>query len=656
MAEESVCYQVVFQPAGLRGDFPAGTKIIEAARALGVSLEAVCGGQGKCGKCRVQIEPAPAPPTGSEQSLLGPEECAAGYRLACCATVTGDLTVFVPQANARLTQFILTVGRVQAGELDPAVSTASLRVPPASWENPADDWIRLEQNLSYRTGQVLHLQPDLNVLQKLPRVLEEGKGEVTAVVWQDREVIEIWKGGGARLWGIALDLGTTTLAAYLCDLSRGCIVGSESLVNPQVAFGEDVLARISYASTGARAGNALRRVVRDGINALVERLCAGQGINPEDIVDMVIVGNSVMHHLLLGIDPRGLGKAPFVPGVRRPLDLKARDLGIKISPGAYVHFLPLVAAFVGADNAAVLLAEKPYLREEVSLILDLGTNGEVVLGNRERLLVTSCATGPAFEGAQIQCGMRAAPGAIARVRLDPETGTVKYRLIGLDGWFSTGMRSPAVGICGSGLVDAVAQLLRFGIILPNGRFNEAAGWRNLRRGRQGLLEFVLVPARDTDAGRDLVLTQRDIRAVQLAKAALYTGAWFLLNRYEIEEPDRVVLAGGFGTFINPISALTLGLFPDCNPCRVEVAGNAAGDGAILALFDRKQRLEAAARVDHLEFVEIATEPNFTRVLADAMHLPHRHHRFPKFQAYLEKCGEEENYVLPCQKAAGLHHR
>jgi uncharacterized 2Fe-2S/4Fe-4S cluster protein (DUF4445 family) len=464
---------------------------------------------------------------------------------------------------------------------------------------------------------------------------------VTVNIWQEREVLRVLPGYHEGLYGLAVDIGSTTVVAHLCDLRTGTVLATEAAMNPQVRYGEDLMSRVSYANGEPQGLSRLHRAVIRTLNELAEKVTQAAGLAEDDILDAVVVGNPVMHHLFLGIHPRELGGAPFTPAVSSAVDLKARDLGLTFHPAAHLHTLPLIAGHVGADNVAVLLAEAPDEQDDVMLIVDVGTNAEIVLGNRLRLLAASSPTGPAFEGAQITHGQRAAPGAIERVRIDPQTLEPRFKVIGYDEWIEPGADLPhqakATGICGSGIIEAVAELFLAGIIQPDGLFNASTVERTPRvsyRGRTG--EYVLVDENLTSTGRPVVITQNDVRAIQLAKAALYAGTKLLMNHWGVGHVDRVVLAGAFGSFISPYHAMVLGLIPDCDLEKVVAVGNAAGDGARFALLNRGLRLKATRLAHWVEHVSTPLESSFQDEFVAALGLPHARDAYPTLQPFLPK--------------------
>ena len=413
-------------------------------------------------------------------------------------------------------------------------------------------------------------------------------------------------------YGMAFDIGTTTVVGYLTDLNSGEVVAIGSIMNPQVFFGEDVMSRIAYTTKNKDGLEELHKIIIDALNKIIKNVTSKAGIKPTDIAKATAVGNTAMHHLFLGIDPKSLGVAPFAPVLSDPTDVRAVELGLDTGEAAYVHMLPNVAGFVGADNVAVLIASEPYNQSGVTLTIDVGTNGEIVLSNNGKLMAASCATGPALEGAHIKHGMRAKPGAIEHLKIDPATFDVKCRVIG---------NVKPTGICGSGVVDAVAELFSAKIIQKNAKFDENIKTKRLRKSNGGW-EFVIATKEETGAG-DIVITQKDISEVQLAKGALYAGAKILMKRAGVSKVDRIFLAGAFGSHIDPKSALAIGMLPECPLENIRAIGNAAGDGARMALLNRGKRKEAEKIARKIEYIELTLEPDFEKEFVNAMHIPHR---------------------------------
>jgi uncharacterized 2Fe-2S/4Fe-4S cluster protein (DUF4445 family) len=623
-------HKVIFQPSGRRGEVQSGVTLLQAAHELGVDIESPCGAAQVCGKCKVKIERGYfdkfdidsrrehlSPLAGEEQELLSQHELRDDYRLACCATVLGDILVFVPEESRGAQQVVLETGAARNFKVDPALRSYPVSIQPPSLDDQRSDLRRLQDALAETYG-LESLSIDYFALTELPNILRRGQWQATAAVLHDREIISVRPGLDKNLYGIGIDVGTTTVAAYLCD-------------------GEDVLSRISFAMANEDGRSKLQQAIIEGLNNLIAKMTAAAGLTCQDVHLITLVFNTVMHHCLLNIEPSFIGRSPFVAAIRESFEVKARDLGIRVAPSAVVHVLPVESGFVGPDNVSVLIAEEPHHQDqEIRLLIDIGTNGEIDLGNRRKLLSTSCATGPALEGAQIKFGMRAAPGAIERVRIDPLTLECSFRVIGDDRWHERGSSSGAKGICGSGIIDMMAEIFKAGIIDRTGRFNKKLQSGRIRKDEHGRPEYILAFAADTDIGRDITVTQGDVRAVQLAKAALYAGAKILMRRLGVSKIDRVTLAGAFGSYIDRESALVIGLFPDCELEKVQAVGNAAGDGAQLALLNKEKMIEASTVAEAVEFVETATEPDFQKHFTEAMMLPHAVDRFPSVQAVLDR--------------------
>jgi uncharacterized 2Fe-2S/4Fe-4S cluster protein (DUF4445 family) len=640
-------YTVVFQPSGVRGKINEGVTILDAARQIGAGLESVCGGKGSCGKCRVKIEEGYFPKYSlnsiiasiktegqANEKFLSKKQIRQGHRLACQTHVHGDIVVFIPEESRQGQQVVRKEATRRKITLRPAVKKYYVELSPATLKDPLGDFERVKEELGEKHG-LKDLTIDYPVLLTLQAAVRRGDWRVTVSVWQGREIIGVEAGKVGRGYGLAVDIGTTTVAGYLADLTSGEVVATDAMMNPQVAYGEDVMSRIGYAVKNKDGLKQLHRSIIKGLNEIAARVTAKAGIRRTDIIDMAVVGNTCMHHLFLNIDPHNLGRAPFVPVVHHSVDIKARDLGLKLAPGAYVHVLPNEAGFVGADNVGVLIAEEPYNQDEMLLIIDIGTNGELLLGNRKELLSTSCATGPAFEGAEIRHGMRAAAGAIEKLKIDPATKEVRFKVIGSKSWNAEVENIGARGICGSGIFDAAAQMFLAGIIDKSGRFKTGIKSSRMRRAEGGP-EFVIAWARETAIDHDIVVCQKDIRAIQLAKGAMYAGARLLMNRLGIKKIDKVVLAGAFGSYINKESAAVIGLFPDCDLKDVYAVGNAAGDGARMALLNIDKRKEADTMARQVAYVELTVEPEFNQAFTQSLTFPHAVDRFPHLKHLLLK--------------------
>ncbi len=608
-------HTVIFEPAGKKCTVSDGATLLEAAARAGAGLASVCGGSGICGKCVVVVKDGMSSlgaPSDTEKEFIGPKD--GPVRLACESRVHGDVTVYAPPADTlpRKTARKISVN------LDPAVKKYSVKINPPSMQDMGQgDRERVTEALEAGHG-LSGLSMAYSVLKGLQKTLRDGMWEVTASVWTGREIIRLEPFASGAAYGLAVDIGTTTVAAYLCDLSSGSVLKTFSATNPQAAHGEDVMSRITFAMTNKDGLSVMQGEIRDCINGIIRQT----GIPPEDILDMTVVCNTVMHHIFLGIDPSGIGAAPFVQAVSRPLYVTARELGIDINESARIYILPAASGFIGADSAGVLVALRPYSRDEKVLIIDVGTNGEILLGDRDGVYSASCATGPAFEGERIKFGMRASEGAIERVWIDPDTKEPTLETIG---------NVRPRGICGSGIIDAVAGLFKAGIIDKSGRLRrletplteDLPHTERLRLDADGRPEYVLAWKGQTETGADITVTQADVRAVQLAKAALHAGAKLLMRKMGIERIDRIILAGAFGSYINKESALAIGMLPECAPENISAAGNAAGEGAVLALLNVGKREEAEREAAKLRHIEISTDPGFQEEFLAAMDIPHR---------------------------------
>jgi uncharacterized 2Fe-2S/4Fe-4S cluster protein (DUF4445 family) len=653
---------VIFMPSGRRGRVPAGTPLLDAARQVGVEIESICGGRLVCGKCKVHVEEGEfqkhgivsscenvSSPKQDELDYLA-EHDIDGFRLSCVARVRGDVLISVPEESQARKQVVRKAATERVIEIDPAVRQVYVEVEPPRLEAPSGDWERLRKALVEQWDLPADLRIDYPALRSLQETLREGDWTATVTLWHDREVLDVRPGYAEGAYGLAVDIGSTTVAGYLCNLRTGEIVATESMMNPQVTYGEDLMSRVSYAVSHSDGLSTMHRAIIKALNTLAGRAALQAGIQIGDIYEAVLVGNTVMHHLLLGMHPRELGAAPFALNSHSSIDMKARDLGLRLHAGANIHILPLVAGHVGADNVGVLLAEAPHKQDDMMLIIDIGTNGEILLGNRERVLSASSPTGPAFEGAQVTHGMRAAPGAIERVRIDPDTLAPRFKIIGDDRWSDEWPeradeadeegRQLASGICGSGIIEAVAEMFLAGVIRADGRFDPThtdspyIEWD----GRVGT--YILATADQTSTDKPIVVTQNDVRAIQLAKGALFAGAKLLMNRAEVDTVDRIVLAGAFGSYISPLHAIVLGLIPDCDLAKVAAVGNAAGDGARIALLNVERRREAEERARWVEYVETAVEPAFQEEFVGAMHLPHASEPYPHLADILPEPVEE----------------
>jgi uncharacterized 2Fe-2S/4Fe-4S cluster protein (DUF4445 family) len=647
---------VVFTPSGKRGRFPLGTQLLQAARDLGVDVDSVCGGRALCGRCQVLVMEGDFPKHGvsshagnltpvsaAEQSFAQQRPLPDGHRLSCSAQIQGDLVIDVPASSQVHRQVVRKAAGAHPITLNPVVHLHYVEVRQPDMHDPAGDLQRLLEalNREWKFGPV---RADLAVLHKLQAALRQGEWRVTVAVHAGKHLIGVWPGFHDRVYGLAVDVGSTTIAAHLCNLESGEVVASSGAMNPQIRFGEDLMSRVSYSMMHPGGAQQMTAAVREALNALAADVAREAKVEPTDILELTVVGNPIMHHLLLGIDPVELGGAPFALATDSALGLHARELGLTVHPGARVYTLPCIAGHVGADAAGMLLSERPDLSDKLTLLVDVGTNAEIVLGNRERLLACSSPTGPAFEGAQISCGQRAAPGAIERVRIDRATLEAKFKVIGSDLWsnqpgFEQAVAASGVtGVCGSGIIEVIAEMYLAGIISQDGVIDGELAKRSDRIVPTGRT-YAYVVHRGTPA---LQITQNDVRAIQLAKAALRAGVQLLMEHMGLERVDRIRLAGAFGSHIDVKYAMILGMIPDCDLFMVSSAGNAAGTGARIALLDSDSRKTIEELVRRVEKIETAIEPKFQAHFVAAMGIPHSTESYPQLRKVVQ---------LPERKAA-----
>ncbi len=648
MADDAL---VIFTPSGRRGRFAEGTTVLDAARSLGVDIDSVCGGRGICGRCQVTqglgefpkhgITSAPgnlSPFASLEATYREEKGLAPDRRLSCTAEVCGDVLIDVPPESQVHRQVVRKGLDVRTFTVDPVVRLHYVEVIPPELASPTGDLARLFEALE-REWQLTGLEADLEVIRALQPALEAGKYGVTVAVHEARQVIGIWPGLHETAYGVAIDVGSTTIAGHLANLADGAILASNGVMNPQIRYGEDLMSRVSYAMMHPEGAGEMTLAVRKALDGLIASLAMRAGIKRAEILELAIVGNPIMHHLLLGIDPTPLGGAPFALATDRAIRTTAAELGLRAHPGARVYVLPCIAGHVGADTAGVILAEQPHQAERMTLVVDVGTNAEIVLGDKRRLLAASSPTGPAFEGAQISGGQRAAPGAIERVRIDPVTLEPRFRVIGVDAWsdepaFAIGVVDTGItGICGSGIIEVIAQMYLAGIVTEDGVIDGDGAARSPRIVPDGrTFSYVLHEGDGSGAGPRIAITQTDVRAIQLGKAALYAGVRLLMDQLGIDEVDEIRLAGAFGSQIDPTHAMILGLVPDCDLAHVRSAGNAAGTGALIALLSGAARTEIEGVVRRVEKIETAVEPRFQQHFVEAMAFPHKTAPFPHLGA------------------------
>jgi len=617
---------VRFQPQGRKVSSKKGRTLLDLASEAGLNIESICGGAGRCGKCKVIVRSgigSVTPANHLEKSTLDSLELASGARLACQATVcgAGHIVVEVPQESQRGHHRRLAAGTERKVALDPAVRKFVLKLPPATLKDLRADDDRLIEFLSRKAKWPVRISEGVH--RHLPGALRKQDWTATVTLFRNQEVIRIDPGDtSAELFGVAVDIGTTKVVAYLVDLTSGAALGSESMPNPQIPFGEDVIARITYTSKNQDGLEKLQTAIASGINNLMLKLCEANDLTPDDLLETMVVGNTAMHHIFFGIPPQHLAAAPYAPAVRTSLCVNPSHVRLNMYPSGKVSSLPNIAGFVGADAVADLVASGLYDDRKIGMMIDIGTNTEIIAGSRDRLIACSCASGPAFEGAHIKFGMRAATGAIERVWIDPESHLVRLRTVD---------DAPPRGICGSGIVDAVAELFKTGLVDPSGRLKSVDGSSRVRKGKKGLPEFVLAKGSESSTGEDITITQHDIQEIQLAKAAIFTGVSILMRRLRLRasQIDRVYAAGAFGTYVDAASAIAIGMYPDVPVDRISFIGNAAGSGARMCLRSTKMRDLADKLSKKVEYIELAAEKDFQSEFAQAMFLPHRDiSRFP----------------------------
>lgn len=647
---------VIFTPSGKRGRFPVGTPVLTAARQLGVDLDSVCGGRGICSKCQITpsygdfskhgvhvAQDALSDWNAVEARYDEKRGLKSGRRLGCQAAVQGDVVIDVPPESQVHRQVVRKAATARVIEMDPATRLYYVEVQEPDMHEPTGDLERVARALEAQ-WDIPEISTELSTLAKLQPVLRKGGWKITVALHKDDHdavprLIAAWPGlheGG--IYGLAIDLGSTTIAAHLTDLDTGEVKASSGIMNPQIRFGEDLMSRVSYAMMNPGGDAEMTRAVREALNALTVEIAAEAGIDPSLILETVFVCNPVMHHLLLGIDPVELGQAPFALATSDAMTLTARDLDLKaLPPSAQIYILPCIAGHVGADAAAVALSEEPGKSNDLALIVDVGTNAEILLGDKSRVLACSSPTGPAFEGAQISSGQRAAPGAIEAIRIDPVTKEPRFRVIGCDKWSDEDgfaeetAASGITGICGSGIIEAVAELRTAGLMDPSGLIGGPDKTGTERCIPEGRTFSYLVHDASEDGGPRITVTQGDIRAIQLAKSALYAGARLLMDTRGVNKVDRVVLAGAFGAHISPLHAMVLGMIPDVPLDKVTSAGNAAGTGARIALCNLAARREIERVVREITKVETAIEPKFQEHFVAANAIPHASDPFPELK-------------------------
>ena len=656
---------VVFTPSGKRGRFPVGTPLLQAARYLNVDIDSVCGARGICGRCQIfvsegefakfgitstadSLEPITAPELKfAERRGLKP-----GRRLSCHTKVLNDIVVDVPAESQVHHQMVRKDAEHHDIDINPLVRLYYVEVQEPDMHDPSGDLRRLLNALE-ADWQLLNLSYDVALLATIQPILRAGNWGVTVAVRQGEQIVALWPGLKDRIFGVAVDVGSTTIAAHLCNLSSGEVVASSGVMNPQIRFGEDLMSRVSYVMMNPGGEVDMTNAVREAINGLVTDLVKQAECEAADLLEITFVANPIMHHLLLGINPIELGGAPFALATDMAVNILARDMGVNLNPQARAYLLPCIAGHVGADTAGMVLAEEPYNHDEMTLLVDVGTNAEIVLGNRHRLVACSSPTGPAFEGAQISCGQRAAAGAIERIRIDPVTLEPRFQVISCELWsdeegFDTAIEKTGItGICGSGIIEVVAEMYLAGVITQDGVVDGSLAATNPRIQPDGrTFSYEIMPSTETRGA--VKIMQNDIRAIQLAKAALYAGVKLLMQYQQVDKVDRIRFAGAFGSHIDVKYAMVLGLIPDCALNEVSSAGNAAGTGARIALLNEASRAEIEQVVRSIEKIETAVEPDFQQLFIDAMAFPNKVDAFPELEKVVtlpplkEASAESEN--------------
>ena len=650
---------VIFTPSGKRGEFPVGTPILTAARQLGVDLDSVCGGRGICSRCQitpsfgefskhgVTVENNAISDWNSvEERYKSKRGMIDGRRLGCQATIQGNIVIDVPPESQVHKQVVRKRAEARDILINPTTRLFYVEVEQPDMHKPSGDLERLIEALD-KEWNLTSLEADFSILKKIQTALRKGEWKVTCAIHSDNNsnksnIVEIWPGYyEGSIYGMAVDLGSTTIAAHLCDLQTGEVVASSGSMNPQIRFGEDLMSRVSYSMMNSKGDEEMTSAVRAGMNELFSEVAQEANISTNLIMDAVFVCNPVMHHLFLGIDPFELGQAPFALATSNAINMKSSNLELsQMHSASNVYLLPCIAGHVGADAAAVALSESPNTSEDLVLIVDVGTNAEILLGNKDKVLACSSPTGPAFEGAQISSGQRAAPGAIEHVEIDPTTKDPRFKVIGSDYWsdeigFEDSIKSSGItGICGSGIIEMVAEMRMAGIVDGPGLIGSPEQTGTSRCFQDGRTFSYLVYDGSASNGPKITITNRDIREIQMAKAALYSGARLLMDKFEVDNVDRIVLAGAFGAHISPKHAMALGMIPDCKLKNVSSAGNAAGTGARIALLNHTARSDIEKIVTEIHKIETAIEPRFQEHFVNASAIPNSVEKFPILETHV----------------------
>ncbi len=622
---------ITFLPEGKHLDIKSGSTVLDATRKMGIDIQAPCGDLGLCGRCKIVLgkgKNLAEPPTETEKKILSTKELDDGYRLACQCKVSekGLLSVIVPPESKISQQRIVIQGIMPQFQMSPIVKDTIIELKKKQ-ESKSDSETLLE---ALSENGFTDVSIDIDAIRRLPDVIREGNWSINATLWNNKEVLSLQpKDKAGQTLGFAVDVGTTKVAGYLVDLKNGELLAAVSLPNPQISFGEDLISRITYWTESEEKGISLQKIVIGCVNKLIEDSCKKFDVTKNEIYDITVVGNTAMHHIFFGISPKYVGQSPFPVAVKNSFDVKAKDIGMIANSAAYVHALPPIAGFVGADTVAGILATEIYNKEETCMLIDVGTNAEIVVGNKDKLTCCSAPAGPAFEGAKIKHGMRASSGAIETVWIDPKTLETGYKTID---------ETKPRGICGSGIIDTVAQLLKTNVIDDIGRFNKKLNNPRLRILGENT-EFVLAWQKDTSINKDITITRHDIQEILLAKAAVYTGTHILLKRLNLKPNDveKLYIAGAFGTYIDLTNTLTIGMFPEIPTNKIQFVGNTAGSGGRLVLLSEKLRSKAEEIAINTGYIELASDPSFETEFTNALWLPHREkERFPSIMKMFGK--------------------
>ncbi|MEM2213673.1 MAG: ASKHA domain-containing protein [Candidatus Nezhaarchaeales archaeon] len=620
---------VVFEPQGRKVEVKKGMTILDAARVAGIGIRSDCGGLGLCGKCLVIVEDQLNLSSTSNVELqhIPVDKLRKGFRLACQSIIKGNVRIFVPHESRLETRKILSEGVGRHFELDPAIRKMQVNIPRPNLHDITPDFERLCSVL--RDMGFTRIEMDHELMQKLPIILRRADWKITVTLWMEREVISLEEDGAERAFGVSIDVGTSKIVIHLVNLTSGETVSIKSMENPQITYGEDIISRINYAVLREDGLRRLQELVLEAINTLIDEACREAGVKKDCVYEVTVVGNTAMHHILLGYNPKQLAIAPYVPVVKQSINVKAKHLGLKVNPFANVYVLPIIAGFVGADAVADVLASGIHEADEVSLLVDIGTNSEVFVGNKEDIMSCSCAAGSAFEGMHIEHGVKAVTGAIEKIKIDPRDYEVEYKTIN---------DAKPIGICGSAMVDAIAEMFKCGIIDHRGHFNKNISSKRLRQ-ENGVHKFVIAWREESGAGRDITISERDIQEIILAKAAIRSGIAVLMKEKGVREEgiDRVYIAGAFGNYLNTESALFVGLIPDIPLDRVRFVGNTAIAGAKMCLLSRKMRSVADNISRTIRYAELTVHPMFHKEFIDALIIPHRDlSKYPTVMKYLKE--------------------